>query len=51
MANSIKQITNLLINFIDQTFLPLFETTIPQVSKAIEQWDQLKNFIHDSDSI
>lgn len=46
MSNSIKQFANLIISFIDKTFLPLLDSKLVETSKAMDQWSQLKNFLY-----
>jgi hypothetical protein len=46
MSNSIKQFANIMISFIDKTFMPLIDSKLTEAAKALDQWVQLKNFIY-----
>lgn len=45
MSNPIKQLSNLLVTFIDKNFMPILDTRVIEVAKAVSKWNCLKNFI------
>jgi hypothetical protein len=41
----------MIINFVEKTFIPILNNKIPETVKVLEQWNQFKNFIHDSENV
>lgn len=49
MSNPGKQLCNLLISFIDKNFMPILDTRVIEVAKALSKWNSLKNYIQAND--
>jgi hypothetical protein len=48
MSNCIKIFGNIIINFVDQMFLPILNYKLAETIKVIDQWNQLKVFINEN---
>ena len=42
MDNKMRELGQLLVNFVEKTFLPLLERKTMENIKAIEKWNQIK---------
>lgn len=43
MSSSAKRVTNLIMNFIDQTLIPIIVGR-PEAAMALQQWGKLKTY-------
>lgn len=41
--SSAKRVANLIINFVDQTLVPILQGTT-EASKALQEWDKVKKY-------